>query len=120
MTLQDIVIAENIIAIAAILAAVTGIILFGGKVIKFFKKTVHFFDDFLGEEERPGVPARPGFSERMGKMENCMSDVKDRIETMEYKLSRVDLELQPNSGKSLRDAIQRIEKRLEKVESKDI
>ena len=110
------IITENIIAIAAILAAVTGIILFGGKVIKFFKKAVHFFDDFLGEEERPGVPRRPGFSERMGNMENCMSDVKEKLQVMEYQLSRVDLELQPNSGKSLRDAIQRIEKRLEKVE----
>lgn len=120
MNVRDLIITENIITIAAILAAVTGIILFGGKVIKFFKKAVHLFDDFLGEEERPGVPARPGFSERMGKMENCMSDVKDRIETIEYKLSRVDLELQPNSGTSLRDAVNRIEKRLEKVESKDI
>ena len=116
MTLRDLVIAENIIATAAILAAVTVIILFGGKIIKFFKKTVHFFDDFIGEEERPGVPRRPGFSERMGKMENCMSEVKENLETMEKQLSRVDLELQPNSGKSLRDAIQRIEKRLEQVE----
>lgn len=112
-------IVENIVATAAIIAAVTAIFLFGGKIIKFFKRSVHFFDDFLGEEERPGVPARPGFSERMTNMENCMSDVKDRMETMEYKLSRVDLELQPNSGKSLRDVVQRIENRLEKLESED-
>ena len=112
-------IAENIVAIAAVLAAITGILIFGSKAFKFFKKAVHFFDDFIGEEERPGVPARPGFSERMTKMENCMSDVKDRMETIEYKLSRVDIELQPNSGTSLRDAINRIENRLEKVESEN-
>jgi len=117
MTIRDMLIAENIVAIAAILAAITGILIFGTKAFRFFKKSVHFFDDFIGEEERPGVPARPGFSERMSKIENCMSDVKDRMETIEYKLSRVDLELQPNSGTSLRDAVNRIEKRLQKVEA---
>ena len=110
-------IAENIVAIAAILAAITGILIFGTKAFRFFKKTIHFFDDFIGEEERPGVPARPGFSERMTNKENCMSDVKNRMETIEYKLSRVDIEIQPKSGTSLRDAITRIEDRLKKVES---
>lgn len=115
--MENWLIAENIIATAALLVAVTVIIVTTIKTSKFIKKVVHFFDDFLGESERPGVPARPGFSERMSSMETCMNKVDNRLNTIEYKVESIDKELQPNSGLSLRDAVERIEKRLENVES---
>lgn len=115
--MQNWLIIENIIAGAALLTAATVIIVAAVKTSKFIKKIVHFFDDFLGEDERPGVPARPGFSERMSSVEYCMSKVDERLDTIEYKVKSIDKELQPNSGLSLRDAIVRIEKRLEHVES---
>lgn len=102
---------DNIIMIATILGAITAIILFAGKLIKFVKKIIHFLDDFIGEEERPGQAARPGFSQRLFNMENCMSSVKDDIE-------QIKIEMQPNSGSTIRDAINRIEKRLNDVEEK--
>lgn len=49
-------------------------------------------DDWIGEPERPGVPARAGVMERLG---------------------RVERELQPNGGSSLRDVINRIEAKVE-------
>lgn len=115
--MQNWLIAENIIATAAIITAATIILVASIKTSKFIKKIVHFFDDFLGEEERPGVPSRPGFSERMSKMETCVTKVDQRLNTIEYKVESIDKELQPNSGLSLRDAITRIEKRLEEVEA---
>lgn len=50
-----------------------------------------FIDDFYGEEARPGVPARPGLLERVSGMEG--------------RLARVEHEMYPNDGGSLRDAV---------------
>ena len=60
-------VAENIIAIAALLTAATVIIIATIKTSKFIKRVVHFFDDYFGEDERPGIDARPGFSEKKFK-----------------------------------------------------
>lgn len=48
------------------------------------RKINHFIDDMTGEEARPGVKARPGILERLDNIEH---------------------ELHPNSGGSMRDAI---------------
>jgi hypothetical protein len=112
-------IAENIIAIAALLAAATVIIIATIKTSKFIKRIVHFFDDFLGEKERPGVSARPGFSERMSSIEKSLEVGTEKFDTIEYKLDKIDYELRPNSGMSLRDAVNRIEKRVQALESGD-
>lgn len=114
--MQNWLIAENIIAIAAILTATTIIIITAMKTTKFIKRIVHFFDDFLGEEERPGVPPRPGFSERMSHMEKQLEKGNEKFSVIENKLDRIDYELRPNSGMSLRDAVNRIEQRLQNVE----
>ena len=60
----------------------------GVKGWKVIKRLNHFLDDVMGEEERPGVPARPGLMERV---------------------MRVEHELFPNSGSSMRDQTNRIE-----------
>jgi len=112
-------IAENIIAIAALLTAATVIIIATIKTSKFIKRTVHFFDDFLGEEERPGVPPRPGISQRISSIEKSLEVGTERFSAIEYKLDRIDYELRPNSGMSLRDAVNRIEKRVHALESGD-
>ncbi|WP_432158416.1 hypothetical protein [Streptomyces sp. bgisy153] len=54
-------------------------------------------DDWLGVPERPGVPGRPG--------------VMVRLRGIEERLTRVEHELQPNSGRSLRDAVDRVDRR---------
>jgi hypothetical protein len=53
------------------------------------RRVSHFFDDWFGEEDRPGVKGRAG--------------VMDRIASIEH-------ELRPNSGQSLRDRVDLIEK----------
>jgi hypothetical protein len=109
---------ELIIMIAAAITATTVIFLGVKKIAGFIKKVVHFFDDFIGEEERSGVPARPGFSERMSKMESCMEKVDERLGVIEYRVAEINYELQPNSGHSAKDAINRIEKRLNDIEAR--
>ena len=116
--MKDWIIAENIITIAAIITAFTAITIAFMKSSKFLKRVVHFFDDYFGEEERPGQPARPGFSERLGKIESCLEKVDSKFKTVEFSVESIEKELKPNSGTSLRDAVNRIEKRVEKLESR--
>ena len=117
--MKDWIIAENILTVAAIITAITVLIVAFRKTSKVVKKAVHFFDDYFGEEERPGVERRPGMSERLSKMEGCLNKVDERFSTLEYKIENIEKELQPNSGTSLRDAINRIENRVEALEVKE-
>ena len=72
------------------------------KTTLLVKRFIHFLDDYFGEEARPGFDGRPGMQERM------------RI--IEQELKCVSYEMRPNSGTSIKDAIARIEKRLEQLE----
>lgn len=54
-------------------------------------------DDWQGTPDRPGVPGRPG--------------VMTRLDAMEQQLAAVQHELHPNSGSSLRDAVDRVDER---------
>ena len=74
------------------------------KATKLIKRSIHFLDDYFGEEERPGFNGRPGIQERM------------RI--IEKELKHVAYEMRPNHGTSIKDAINRIEKRLDQLEQK--
>lgn len=58
-----------------------------------------FMDDWGGEAARPGVPRRPGVMERLDYIEH---------------------QLKPNSGESLRDAVNRIENQLNTTPSSTI
>ena len=56
----------------------------------------------------------------MAKFENCMNNMNNKISKIEDKIEEIDKELKPNSGTSLRDAINRIETRLEVLESRNV
>jgi hypothetical protein len=60
------------------------------------RRLTHFVDDWFGDPGRPGVPARPG--------------VMSRLELMQTDLDKIKHEMWPNSGGSLRDVVDRLEK----------
>ncbi|MFG2682511.1 hypothetical protein [Streptomyces sp. NPDC048392] len=70
----------------------------GRSVMHLFRRASQFFDDWYGEDERPGVPARPGIMVRMAGMET--------------RLSQVWYEVFPNGGGSLRNAVDQANGRL--------
>ena len=93
---------EFLIMLAATITAV-GVIGVGlHKAIKLVKRFIHFLDDYFGEEPRPGFDGRPGMQER--------------LRFMEEEIACISFEMRPNHGTSIKDAVGRIEERLEKLE----
>jgi len=74
------------------------------KAVKLVKRFIHFLDDYFGEEARPGFEGRPGMQER--------------LRFMEEEIACISFEMRPNHGTSIKDAVGRIEDRLDKLENK--
>ena len=83
---------SDLITVAPWLGATLVALFFGIKVWKalapMLREIRNFLDDWKGEPDRPGVKGRPGVMSRLGSIEH---------------------ELHPNSGLSMRDAINRTE-----------
>jgi len=111
---------EILMMTGAILAAVTGIIVFSMKIAKGLKRIVHFLDDYNGEEARPGIPERLGMSARISQLEDCVSSSRTELGQLDKKVTFIEKELHPNHGTSMRDKVDRIVLRLDTVEEKII
>lgn len=72
------------------------------KAVKLTKRFIHFLDDYFGEDPRPGFDGRPGLQER--------------LKFMEDEIACISFEMRPNHGTSIKDAVKRIEDRLDKLE----
>jgi hypothetical protein len=93
---------EWLMTIAATITAI-GVIGVGlYKATKLVKRFIHFLDDYFGEEPRPGFDGRPGMQER--------------LRFMEEEIACISFEMRPNHGTSIKDAVGRIEERLDKLE----
>ncbi|MFJ4627211.1 hypothetical protein [Streptomyces sp. NPDC088847] len=68
---------------------------------RFGSRAGQFLDDWYGEEERAGVPARPGVMLRLAALEDGLDHLRH--------------EVRPNSGTSLRDAVDLANRRLARM-----
>lgn len=107
-------------AIAALTALVTAL----GGLLVAFKKIVpdltglnNLARDWNGEPARVGVPARPGVMERLANIDANLTAQGERLGTYAAiqgehteALAAIHHELHPNSGRSLRDALDRVER----------
>ena len=89
---------------AAVITVLTAAILIKQVVVptargihNFFKTIGQFLSDWSGHEERPGFPGVPGVMER---------------------INRIDGQLRNNGGSSLKDAIDRIEEKVHKIDDR--
>ncbi|MEW2635926.1 hypothetical protein AB0903_30890, partial [Streptomyces sp. NPDC048389] len=69
------------------------------RLVRGVRRIATRVDDFVDDWQ--GVPPRPGVPERKGVME--------RLDGIEERLTSVEHELHPNSGQSLRDAVDRVD-----------
>ena len=93
---------EFLMMIAATVAAITVVGVGVHKATVLTKRFIHFLDDYFGEESRPGFEGRPGLQER--------------LRFMEEEIACISFEMRPNHGTSIKDAVKRIEDRLDKLE----
>ncbi|MFD5788555.1 hypothetical protein ACFWH1_18275 [Streptomyces sp. NPDC127037] len=84
-------------AVASVAAALTLLWAVARGIRRIVAAVDQIVEDWQGIPERPGVPARPG--------------VMERLDGIERRVSGIEHELHPNSGASLRDAIDRVDRR---------
>ncbi|MFB7576972.1 hypothetical protein [Streptomyces sp. NPDC056165] len=82
-------------------SALAGILVLLWRMVRSVHRVVTRVDEFVDDWQ--GVPGRPGVPERPGVMA--------RLDAIEDRLGRVEHELHPNSGASLRDAVDRVDRR---------
>lgn len=78
------------------------------KVKTFNNRFDEFMEDWNGAAARPGVPHRPGVMERLSSQDDALQCINDR-------LVNVELEINPNGGKSLKDIVHRVDGNLKHV-----
>lgn len=88
-----------------VLAVSTGVWRVLRVLVRLVKNVEQYMTDWYGEPERPGVPHRPGVLVRLQRAEEGLTGIGDR-------LGRLEHEMQPNSGTSLRDAVDRVSEAL--------
>jgi hypothetical protein len=95
---------DHLVTWSVAVAAVVGLVAMVWRAARGIARRLdHLLDDWAGEPARPGVPARPGLVERIARIE-------DRQLQQGARLAAIEHELHPNSGSSLRDAVDRVER----------
>jgi len=69
-----------------------------GRVVRWafraWKKIDNFLDDWFGEPERPGVAARPGFPERIARLERIVTNgLSDQVADIRKRVTRIEQSL---------------------------
>lgn len=83
-------------AVVVVGGAIAALVKAGGWVFRTVRRINEFLEDWNGEAERPGWPKRLGVMERLVDLEQHAKEIVH--------------EVKPNSGLSLRDSVDRIEK----------
>lgn len=83
------------------IAALVGLTTLVWRGVRAVRRMIDRVDDLVDDWQ--GVPGRPGVPERPGVM--------SRLHHIEQRLVGVEHELRPNSGRSLRDAVDRVDER---------
>lgn len=100
---------NDAIAWTTVLGGLVVVAGFLGAVVHRLRKRLggltDFIDDWNGEGARPGVPARPGVMARLASIEEQTAV----LPAVQQRIAAVEHELKPNSGGSLRDAVDRVE-----------
>lgn len=93
---------------AGSIALVGGISWVVRKFHGFNSRFDEFMEDWNGADARPGVPHRPGVMERLSQQDDALRNINDRLVS-------VEAEVNPNSGKSMKDIVHRVDGNLKHI-----
>lgn len=97
---------------AVIVGGLAAVGLVARKMWPVLRRVSHFMDDWFGEAERPGQPARPGAMERLATVEHGQADQADRVLQVQRSVERIEDQFHSNGGQSLRDRVDAVDKKL--------
>lgn len=92
---------DSVVLCTTAIAGVSGL---GVAARRIVRRVDEFLDDWRGTASRPGVDARPGVMERLGRIEDGQARVEARLDVIEHRSEQ----LVPNGGSSLRDDVRRL------------
>jgi hypothetical protein len=90
------------------IALVGGISWVARRLHRFNDRFDEFMKDWDGADARPGVPHRPGVMERLSQQDDALRCINDRLVS-------VEVEVNPNSGKSMKDIVHRVDGNLKHI-----
>lgn len=96
------------VAIATALALLWRV---GRVLLRVLRRWDEIADDWSGTPARPGVPARPGLLERVTSIEESQACMATCLDGIDRRVQRIEVEVQPNGGASMRDALTRVDRR---------
>lgn len=102
-------------SIAAAIALFTFASTIGRRAWNFFRQVAYFLSDWFGETARPGVPSRPGVMERLDCQDKVLEEHTRKLGDISTRLVTVENELKPNTGKSVKDAVNRIDQNIQNI-----
>lgn len=74
-------------------------------VRKMVRRLGQFFDDWFGEEARPGVPRRPGMLERVSTLETGQAEIRslrDDVTGIKAQVSQMSSQIDSLHGDSMK------------------
>ncbi len=93
---------------AGAIVAIAGVVALAWKVVRGLIRTIRklgrLADEVLGDGD-----TQPGWGRRLTAIEALGTTNADRLTTIEKHMQRVDAEMRPNGGSSMRDQLNRIE-----------
>lgn len=87
---------------AGAIALGAGVSWIARKLHRFNNRFDNFMEDWNGTDGRPGVPRKPGVMERLSQQDVALKCIDDRLQV-------VEVEVNPNGGKSMKDALGRVD-----------
>jgi len=93
---------------AGSIAIVGGVSWLIRRLHRFNSRFDEFLEDWNGTEARPGVPHRSGVMERLSSQDAALRSIDER-------LVNVEAEVNPNSGKSIKDVVGRVDGHLNHI-----
>jgi len=98
------------IGITVIIGALTALGVFFRGFFRMSRRLLAFVDEVTGEPAAYGRPPKPGLVEKVDTIGTTQDEHTSQLDALRRDIETVKHELFPNSGMSLRDAVDRLER----------